>query len=314
MTDTLLRSLRERMLDESEPLAGLLRKCLLLGAETGSAALRDWARRELKGYGDEEVVPEYRNIADVPISVDSVSGNAWMTGQIISRFQMPREVWEYVPETMSFKQPVEELEQMAVQKSLSFSSPGLSVAQTIWNQQLGPFQSINGLAFKMTGSVIAGMVGQVRTQLVDIIADLTADTPMSELPSKGQVDTAVTERIGASTIYNTTVNASGSPVAIGTEAKAKVEGLSIEEVLQLLDGVQLAATGDAEEADRAAIMQTVTDLRTMLSQESPDTGEVVKRAGRLRSLGARIGGTSLLAATEGAASALVEMAMNGVFG
>ncbi|MFF0366375.1 hypothetical protein [Micromonospora sp. NPDC005087] len=40
MTDTLLRSLRERMLDESEPLAGLLRKCLLLGAETGSEAPR----------------------------------------------------------------------------------------------------------------------------------------------------------------------------------------------------------------------------------------------------------------------------------
>lgn len=35
MTDSLLRSLREHMLDESEPLAGLLRKCLLLGAETG---------------------------------------------------------------------------------------------------------------------------------------------------------------------------------------------------------------------------------------------------------------------------------------
>lgn len=314
MTDTLLRSLRELMLDESEPLAGLLRKCLLLGAETGSAALRDWARRELNGYGDEDVVPEYRNISGVPISVDSVSGNAWMTGQIINRFQMPREVWQYVPETMSFRQPVEELEHMAGQKSLSFSSPGLSVAQTIWNRQLGPFQSINGLTFKMTGSALAGMVGQVRTQLIDIIADLTADTPMSELPSKVQVDAAVTEHIGASTVYNTTVNATGSPVAIGTEAKAKVEGLNIEEALLLLDRVQRAATSDAEEADRAAVLQAVADLRATLCQESPNTGEVVKKAGRLRSLGAKVGGASLLAATEGAASALVEMAMSGVFG
>jgi hypothetical protein len=49
VTDALLRSLRERMLDESEPLAGLLRKCLLLGAETGSVTLRYWARKELNG-------------------------------------------------------------------------------------------------------------------------------------------------------------------------------------------------------------------------------------------------------------------------
>ncbi len=32
------------MLDESEPLAGLLRKCLLLGAETGSGSLRESVR------------------------------------------------------------------------------------------------------------------------------------------------------------------------------------------------------------------------------------------------------------------------------
>lgn len=78
------------MLDESEPLAGLLRKCLLLGAETGSVSLRDWARKELTGYGDEDEVPEYRRLSGVPISMDSISGNTWATGQTISRFQLPQ--------------------------------------------------------------------------------------------------------------------------------------------------------------------------------------------------------------------------------
>ncbi len=36
VTDTVLQSLRTQILDESEPLAGLLRKCLMLGAETHS--------------------------------------------------------------------------------------------------------------------------------------------------------------------------------------------------------------------------------------------------------------------------------------
>ena len=302
------------MLDESEPLAGLLRKCLLLGAETGSVALRNWARKELNGYREEDEVPEYRRLSGVPISVNSISGNTWATGQTISRFQLPQEAWEYVPETMSFKQPVEELEQLAAQKSLSFSSPGLSMAQTIWNGQLGPFQSINGLSYTMTGSVVAGMVGQIRTQLVDIIADLTADTPMSELPSKGQVDAAVSEHIGASTVYNTTINAAGGPVAIGAEAQAKTEGLNSDDVLSLLDAVQKAAASEVAEADQAEILEAVTDLRLALSEATPDTGEVVKRTGRLRSLGLKIGGAATLAATEGAASAIMQMAMSGAFG
>lgn len=314
VTDTLLRSLRERMLDESEPLAGLLRKCLLLGAETGSVTLRDWARRELNGYSDEDEVPEYRRLSGVPISMDSMSGNYWATGQTLSRFQLPTDAREYVPETMSFKQPVEELEQMAAQKSLSFNSPGLSMAQTIWNSQLGSYQSIHGLSYTMTGSVVAGMLGQIRTQLVDIIADLTADTPMSELPSKGQVDAAVSEHIGAGTVYNTTINAASGPVAIGSGAQAKAEGLGVEDVLRLLDAVQEAAASDVEGAHQAEVLEAVADLRFALSKETPETGEVVKKAGRLRSLGTRIGGASVMAATEGAASALMEMAMSGAFG
>lgn len=66
--DSLLRSLRHHMLDESEPLAGLLRKCLMLGAETGSDSLRQWARRELNGYGAEDKLPTYRKLGFPPLS------------------------------------------------------------------------------------------------------------------------------------------------------------------------------------------------------------------------------------------------------
>ena len=53
MTSSLLTDLRERVIDEAEPLPGLLRKCLMLGAQTGSQSLREWARFELNGYPDD---------------------------------------------------------------------------------------------------------------------------------------------------------------------------------------------------------------------------------------------------------------------
>lgn len=228
MTDTLLQSLREHMLDESEPLAGLLRKCLLLGAETGSGSLREWARRELNGYGDDDEVPEYRKIQEVPISVDSVSGNTWTTGQTLNRLQLPAKAREHLPASLSFKQPVEELEFLSEQKSLNFGAPGLAYAHALWNAELGPFQNIVGLSYVLTGSVVAGMLGQIRTQLVDIIADLTAGTPLSELPNKARVDAAVHARVGqARDVYNTTIHEAKGPTAVGARAQASAAGLGL---------------------------------------------------------------------------------------
>lgn len=312
MTDTLLRSLREVLLDESRPLAGLLRKCLLLGAETGSNSLREWARNELNGYGDADQVPEYRTVHGVPISVDSISGNTWTKGQVIDRHQLPPTAWEYVPEGFPFRQPVEELERLAEQKRLSFTSPGLAYAQTIWNGELSAFQSIVNMSYVMSGSAIAGIVGQVRTKLVDLVADLTADTPMTELPRKEQVDAAMSHRIGD--IYNTTIHNTDGPVAIGKKAEASVEGLTADDALRLLGQIEQTVAADVAEAERAELMEAVAGLRAAVTQESPETGDVVKKVGKLRAAAEKIGLASVTAATGSAAGVLTELALNGAFG
>lgn len=298
------------MLDEAEPLAGLLRKCLLLGAETGSDALRDWARKELNGYDVEDDVPEYRRLTGVPISMDSMSGNTWATGQIINRLQLPPEAQEYVSETIPMRQPIEELEKLAGQENLSFQTSALTYAQTLWNAKLGPFQQIMGLKYVMSGSAMSGILGQIRTQLVDVVADLTADTPLSELPRKDQVDAAVSHRIGS--VYNTTIHEATGPVAIGTKAKASAESLSIADALRLLDQVREAAAG-VSGTDRTEVLDAVAELRAAVEQENADTGDVVKKIGKLRAIANKVGVASVTAATGGAAAALTELAVSGAF-
>jgi AbiTii len=314
MSDTLLQSLRNRMLNESEPLAGLLRKCLLLGAETGSNSLRDWARNELNGYPDDEDVHDYRQLSNVPISMDSISGNTWARGQVIDRFQLPREAWQYVPEKLIMRQSVEELERLAEQNSCSFRSRGLGLAQSIWNKQLGPFQSIMGLSYSLSGSTFAGLVGQIRTKLVDIVADLTSATPLTELPDKEHVDAAVTERIGhIGDIYTTTIHEPNGPTAIGGQAKAGTDGMTIDDLLRLLGAVQQSAA-ELDDDQRAELDQAVSDLRDEVEQESPDTGEVIKKAGKLRAVADKLGVAAVTAATSSATQVLTELAINGAFG
>ena len=312
MTNSLLQSLREQILDESEPLAGLLRKCLLLGAETGSDSLRRWARYELNGYDDDVDVPEYRRIPMPPISVDSVSGNTWAKGQTIHRLQLPVEAHEAVPEWFSFRQPIEELETLARSKSLSFTNAGLSYAQILWNRKLDMFQQILGMSFVLSGSTVAGVLGQVRTQLVDIVADLTADTPLTELPKMDQVDAAVGQRIGAQ--YNTTIHGANGPTAIGTKSEATVRGLSVNDAVKLLAAVRTASDAVSDGDGRAELLSAIEELRTEAEKITPDTGEVVKKAGRLRAVAEDIGVPSLTAAVGGAVEAFTSLAMSGAFG
>jgi hypothetical protein len=300
------------MLDETEPLAGLLRKCLLLGAETGSATLRQWARSELYGYEGDGEVPNYRKLRGLPISMDSVSGNTWHQGRIIDRFDLPRQAVEHVPGEISFRQPVEELERLSMKDNLSFKSPGLTYAQMVWNDSLPSYQQVASLQHVMPGSAIAGMLGQVRTRLVDLVADLTSDTPLSELPKKAQVDAAVTDRIGD--IYNTTIHAIEGPVGIGKKARIISEGLSVEAALNLLAEVQHTATADVAGPERAELLDAVAQLRAAITHESPDAGDVVKKAGKLRKVADKLGVASVSAAVGGAAQAIAELAVAGTLG
>lgn len=312
VTETLLRSLRERLLDESEPLAGLLRKCLMLGAETGSNSLREWARKELNGYGDVDEVPAYRKIG-AAIQMDSMSGNFWTRNQTIDRHQMPRACWEYAHDSIDLKQPIEELERLATRGGLSFTNSGLSYAEMLWNRELGSFQNVMNLRYVSSGSALAGILGQIRTQLVDLVADLTAGTPLTALPRKDQVDAAVQHRLGqGGDVYNTTIHQVDGALAIGAKAKASTEGLTVSDAMKLLDGVQQMA-GEVEAGQRSELMDAVAELRDAIEQHSPDTGDVVKKVGRLRRLADRIGVPSVSAAIGGASQALTELAVNGAF-
>lgn len=312
MTDTLLRSLRTQMLDESEPLAGLLRKCLLLGAETGSAALREWARKELNGYGDGDELPTYRKLPTPPISADTLSGTTWATNMTYSLLQLPSRAREVIGETFPLHQPIEELEKIAAQKSGSFTGPGLAYAQHLWNEELGPFQQVVNMRFTLSGSMFAGVLGQIRTQLVDLVADLTAGTPLTELPRKELVDAAVSTHIGAQ--YNTTIHSTNAPTAIGDGAIAKTKGLTLDEAIKLLDAVRATSRSVGDEQSRTELLAAVEDLQAEVQSAAPDTGAVVKKVGRLKSVAAGIGSTVVSPAVSGAVEAFTALALGGAFG
>lgn len=280
----------------------------MLGADTGSNSLREWARRELNGYGDEDEVPAYRHIPVPVIRMSSISGFTVVNNQRISRFELPSAAIEGVPEELHLREAVEELESYLAMPTLAFTHNSLVYAQMVWNEELDEYQQVTGLHFETTTSAIAGILGRIRTQLFDVVADLTSTTPMSELPRKDQVDAAVGQHIG--TQYITTIHAANGPTAIGSGAEAKAKRLSIEDALKLLDAVR-EASSEVDESHE--LIEAVEDLRREVASAAPDTGAVIRKAGRLKSVAAKIGNGALIAATGGAVEAFTGLALSGVF-
>jgi hypothetical protein len=164
------------------------------------------------------------------------------------------------------------------------------------------------LRYALTGSTV--VLGQVRTKLVDLIADLTSATPLTELPKKERVDAAVNERIGD--VYNTVISKADGPVAIGRQAGASTDGLAVSDALQLLAAARQAAE-DTHAEHSAAVVQAVDDLIATLGRDEPDTGEVVKKVGFLRAAAQKVGVVAVTAATTTAAETITELAVNGAF-
>ncbi|MCV7525380.1 hypothetical protein AB0E52_11485 [Micrococcus luteus] len=303
MTSSLLTDLRERVIDESEPLPGLLRKCLMLGAETGSQSLREWARFELNGYPDEAEVPSYRRI-HAGMTISYVSGYNQVSGQSWSWYNLPAKAREIVPEQLTLRSPLAEIERMADQKFVQFGSGRLSTALQILNDTLPYGQAAHELAYSVPGATLTGIVDRIRTSLVELVADLTADTPTGERPSGSAVEAAVKEHVGIT--YITHVHAPSGPVAVGEGAHAQG---TVENLSRALADLRAMAEREGEQE----ITEAIDDLQQALEEERPAAGPVTEKVSRLRRLAANVGSAALGSAVTGVAETATAMAFGGVF-
>ncbi|MGW5918105.1 AbiTii domain-containing protein [Nocardia fluminea] len=299
----LLRDLRERVLDEDEPLAGLLRKCLALGAVTRSADLRQWATYELKGYDLGTKVPAYRDL-NLPLFIDSVSGYTHVTGQQVSRFAAPAEARRYIPDLVSFRQPVEDIAAMAVDDSNRLVVESLAFAQSAWNKELPWAQDIVQIYYKVSSSALTGLLGTIRTTLLEMVLDMSQDVPLDQLPSRRQVDAAVQFHVhGARDQYNVKVGTNAGVLGVGPGSTQTQNNISDPGIQESIAAIRDALEDVEDPDERAALAQSVDDFEEAVAGGDLET--VRRRGGMLNRLVAGVGNVALTTAvSEGVQAAI----------
>jgi hypothetical protein len=96
------------------PVKVALRHCLSLGSRAGSAALRDWASKELEGYEPDDELPAYR-VLPATLKIDGAAPGGWIKGQPFSPLMLPDFVQEVLgtEEQVCLRQGIAEIEKLA---------------------------------------------------------------------------------------------------------------------------------------------------------------------------------------------------------
>ncbi|MGW4100831.1 AbiTii domain-containing protein [Mycobacterium sp. NPDC004974] len=304
----ILKDLRDQVLDDDQPIAGLLRKCLALGALTDSDELRTWANNELKGYPDDAPLPPYRSIT-APLYIDTISGNFVSKGQQINHLQIPKDLRGGVPEALAFRQPIQEVAQMATSakqyQRMGYGSFSLVAAE--WTKKLGMFQSVNAIYFSVATTAIGGIVDTVRTALLEIVIDLTKDVPLDKLPNKAQVDSAVQVHVGSNDKYEVNVSGSNSGIIGQGAGSTQIQNQSVpKELVDLIGTLRATLPKITDDEKRADAEQAIADFEESVSEDDPKPDKIKRRWGLLERVGTALGSAVLTQAVKEGAPVVMD--------
>ncbi len=183
-------------MDESTSVTSLLRKCIILGGRASSSELRDWARKELRGYNHDEPIPDYRHVRGM-IAIDGLLPfGGQIHNQQISSHDLPDVVRDHINEQVPLHDGLGDIEQLAnaEEDHLKLALPGSAeIIKLMHAKRSDPHAGqITRIYWAVSRASINGVIEQVRTSLAELIAEIAAFLPDHDAdPDKTTVDHAV---------------------------------------------------------------------------------------------------------------------------
>ncbi|MEU0373317.1 hypothetical protein ABZ070_24225 [Streptomyces sp. NPDC006283] len=209
-----LDRLEDDVLNETRPLAPILRQVIALGGHAHSEPLRTWALRELQGYeGTDVPIPDYRKIS-APLVMDGLAGTFQFREQPVSMFDLPDFARDSIGDELRLGQGVGQIESLIARHpgQTVQLGPAMAAELAVFMSQNSPRQVLR-LYWAVHASALEGVLDQVRTRLVQLVGELRAAMPRGQQdPTPDQVAQAL-QSINIVTGDNSSVNVT-APVAV----------------------------------------------------------------------------------------------------
>jgi AbiTii-like protein len=179
-SDRLLQEIEAGALDSQTSIADVLRKLIALGGRSGSPELRDWAHRELKGYGPDDELPSYRQIV-APLQMDAGLPGGISRNQAVSSWQLPEVAQDKITNDLPLAMGIAEIERLARRcepGDVVKLGPPLSQELVVLMNASGEWRGhIDRIYWAVSPTALEGVVDQVRTALTVLVAEIQANVP-----------------------------------------------------------------------------------------------------------------------------------------
>ncbi len=192
----LLAQIEADVIDESKPVSGILRTCVLLARRAKAPRLREWALKELEGYSPDDSCPPYRTFIS-PMYIDGYNPFSRFTKQVISPLSaagMPMK--DLLSEPVNLQHSIDAIEAMVKEPgdSIMLSPGNVAMLLTYLNHGLPNGGGITACYWSLPRTDVQAVLGQVRTSVMKFVDELQAEIEDSgEQPSPEETD-AVLDR------------------------------------------------------------------------------------------------------------------------
>ncbi len=227
-------------MDDSISVSQALRRCLILGGHAHHQELRQWALRELTGYGPDDRLPPYRMVPAV-ITVDLRRTSSrrlvqQISGERISHHALPAAAREAgIGECVPLREGVKALETLVAgsKKEIYISPPGAAeyaLLMTQENESFGYDAEFTSLGWEVATPIVEDVLDQIRTRLAVFVAEMRAQMPAGQQnPNPRAVENAARQAFEIKTGSNSPVNINAPSVSAdrGSTASANTNEPSL---------------------------------------------------------------------------------------
>lgn len=262
----LLQQIRDAAVDDRKSLSSVLRQCLVLSSKLGHEPFRQWVHLELIGYGPRDELPEYRRFGASSLG-NFNNGFVQFTNKFIDTSGMPDGLRRFTDE-IQFRESVDVLEANQDQNSLRLPWPEAATYHLA--KLLDDGFVCTSAWIQIPPGAMKGVLGQVRTRIVEFTLSIEADFPRIEDTPTGQppVPTAELDRR-----FGVLIMGQGHAISLG-QGSINLQNVEQQVIAQNLDSLKafLQAEGIADD--------DLPGLEAAL-RESPDSEELKQGKGRL---------------------------------
>lgn len=236
---------------DAVPISNLLRMVQVLAARTEMALLTDWVSSELKGYGNDDPLPDYRG----PFPAQVVSDWSGPFRSSMKNLPLPPSC---VPEGLrdagafevAFREPVSELQILATKSErlgLAWSADVVARLNGLMDRgEIDPIVPMHGLVSahkQVSPAAVTAVLDNVRTRVLDVALEIE-----KALPNAGEPGVVPSDPV--SIHYAVTNHIYGSAaVAVGAGATQVVVQVVKGDRDSLRNAVRAAGLSDGEIAE-----------------------------------------------------------------